>query len=204
MAEDIVGRDSELAALERFLSRVGDGPAAALIEGEAGIGKTSLWENCVGRAESRSWRVLRCRPAEAETKLSYAGLADLLAPVTDDELVELIDVQRHALEAALLRAGTPRAADPRAIATGLAALISRLADDGPVVVAVDDVQWLDSDSARALEFAVRRLPSSLALIVARRTNGQGAAPLGLERSLPAGRLERSYWDRSRLPRCVRS
>ena len=161
-----------------------------LIEGEAGIGKTSLWEECVALAEIRSGRVLRCRPAEAETKLSYTGLGDLLGPVADEELAGLVDVQRSALEMALLRAGTERSADPRAISTGLVTLLTRLANEGPLVLAIDDVQWLDADSAQALEFAFRRLPPSLALILARRTGGHSPAPLGLERSLPAERLER--------------
>ena len=169
MAHDLVGRESELAALDALLAGARDQPAGVLIEGEAGIGKTSVWEEGVRRAEARAYRVLRCRPAEAETELAYAALGDLLAPVADAELDDLVELQREALEVALLRVRTERAADPRAIFTGLVAVLTRLAEQAPLLVAIDDVQWLDAASARALEFAFRRLPASIMLILARRT-----------------------------------
>lgn len=190
MAQDIVGRDAELAALETLLASARGEPAAALIEGEAGIGKTSVWEEGVRRAKERSYRVLRCRPAEAETELAYAALGDLLSAVADEELGELVDVQREALEVALLRIRGKRAADPRAIYSGLVSLLTGLAEEAPLLVAIDDLQWLDAASARALEFAFRRLPGSVALILAQRTGDDERKPLALERSLPAERLER--------------
>jgi DNA-binding CsgD family transcriptional regulator len=186
----IVGRGAELAELEGLLTHHAGWPAAALIEGEAGIGKTSVFEWGVRDAEARGYRVIRCRPAEGETGLSYAALGDLLAPVSDDELADLVEVQQEALEVALLRVHTERAADPRATAMGLVSLLARLAEDRPVVVAVDDVQWLDAASARALEFAFRRLQASIAVILSRRTDTGGPANLGLDRSLPPERVVR--------------
>ncbi len=80
----IVGRDAELQAVERFLDTARERAAALLIEGEAGIGKTTVWLEAVAAAEDRSFRVLRARPAESEAKLSYAVLADLLGAVFDE------------------------------------------------------------------------------------------------------------------------
>jgi DNA-binding CsgD family transcriptional regulator len=188
---DVVGRDAELSALGSLLSAPQDGPRAIVIDGEAGIGKTTLFDEVAHRAERHPYRVLRCRPAEAETGLSYAALGDLLTPVGDAELLPLVDVQREALEVALVRADARRPADPLAVGMGLASLLTHLAQDRPLLVAVDDVQWLDADSARILEFAFRRLRSSVVVLLARRTGGEASpAPLGLDRWLPPERIHR--------------
>jgi predicted ATPase len=101
VARELIGREIELgAALTAFATL----PAVVAIEGEAGIGKTSVWRAVLDQLEARDNAVLSARPAEAETHLSYAGLADLLDPVLDDTLAELPAPQRQALEAALLRA----------------------------------------------------------------------------------------------------
>ena len=82
--EGIFGRDLELAAMERFLDGAPTWPSAVVIEGEAGIGKTTLWLEAVRRAEERGIRVLRARPAESEQKLSYVALADLVDEAFDE------------------------------------------------------------------------------------------------------------------------
>src|SRR5829696_4642408 len=74
--EGIFGRDLELAAMERFLDGAPTWPSAVVIEGEAGIGKTTLWLEGVRRAEDLGVRVFQARPAENEQKLSYVALAD--------------------------------------------------------------------------------------------------------------------------------
>ena len=73
----IVGREAELEAVERFLDGVPSGPLALVVEGEAGIGKTTLWLEAVRAAEDRAYRVLQVRPAQSEAELSYVALADL-------------------------------------------------------------------------------------------------------------------------------
>jgi DNA-binding SARP family transcriptional activator len=78
---DVVGRDEELAVVRAFLDAVDRLPATLAIEGEAGIGKTTLWRAATDYAEWRGYRVLSTRPAQAESQLSYTGLADLLEPV---------------------------------------------------------------------------------------------------------------------------
>jgi DNA-binding CsgD family transcriptional regulator len=190
--EPVVGREPELATTERFLAGLPEGPAALVIEGEAGIGKTTIWRHATRAAEAASYRVLSCRPAESETKLSFASLADLMGPVADDVLPELPEPQRHALEAALLRAelesGPP---DQRAVAAGFVSTLTTLSRTTPALVAVDDVPWLDGPSRRVLEFAARRLGNApVGLLVARRGGSEAPAPLALDRASPENRLER--------------
>jgi DNA-binding CsgD family transcriptional regulator len=154
----VVGRSAELAALDGFLEAANEGFATLAFEGEAGIGKTTLWLEGRHRAEQRGAVVLWCRPVASEAKLSFAALADLLWPVDDEVFAALPVPQREALEVALLRAapsGTPPSA--HAVGAGLVSVVRRLAAQGSVVLAVDDAQWLDSPSRVAIEFCARRL-----------------------------------------------
>ena len=190
MGDQIVGRDAELAAVERFLAALSDEPAALVVEGEAGIGKTTVWLEAIRLAEARGLRVLRARPTESEARLSFATLADLVGDVFEDLRDSLPPVQERALAAALLRGEPSEGADPRTIATGFVGMLAALAERGPVLVAVDDVQWLDPASEGALAFAARRLPPRLGLLLTRRTAGGEELPLGLARALPESRVER--------------
>ena len=189
----VFGREREVERARQFLSSVRDGFGALLVEGEPGIGKTTVWGEAVRLAEEEGYLVLRSRPAQAEAKLAFASLADLLAPVGDEVLSALPEPQRLALGAALLRSGPHRSpSEPRAIATGLQSVLSELAAESRVLVAVDDVQWLDRASATALAFALRRFGRDrpLALLAALRIEAGGAAdPLGLA-ELPPERLGR--------------
>jgi DNA-binding CsgD family transcriptional regulator/tetratricopeptide (TPR) repeat protein len=156
--DHIIGRASELEAIQCFVAEVAQGPSRLVIEGEPGIGKTTLWSAGVDTARRSGYRVLLARPAEIEVQLSFAALADLLAPVVDEVLPTLPAPQRRALEVALLLSEPEEAAaDHRAVATALFGALSTLSDRDPIVVAVDDAQWLDASSAAALEFAFRRL-----------------------------------------------
>src|SRR5262245_44471922 len=154
----IIGREREIAEVERLLDAAAAAPAHLALVGEPGIGKTTVFEAGVDAAERRGFRVLRARPAEAESSLAYAGLTDLLAGVEERAFDVLPDPQRGALDVALLRAApADRPADPRAVFAGFGSVVTSLAEDGPVVLAVDDLQWLDGPSTRALEFVGRRL-----------------------------------------------
>jgi hypothetical protein len=73
----LVGRDAELARARGFLDGIAVEPGALLVEGEPGIGKTTVWAAAITEAESRGIRVLQARAAETEVQLSYAALADL-------------------------------------------------------------------------------------------------------------------------------
>jgi DNA-binding CsgD family transcriptional regulator len=176
----VIGRERERAVLRKFL----DGtprPAALLLRGEAGIGKTTLWRDALASARSSGAVVLSCRPAESEAQLSFSGLADLLAPVLPDALVGLPGPQRKPLEVALLLTDAGQAPpDLRLIATAFLSVVRVLAADSPVLLAIDDVQWLDHPTARVIEFAVRRLQSErVALLVSERAQGGSTDPLGL-------------------------
>ena len=192
MVGSIIARQSELAALDDFLSGIADGPQALFFEGAAGIGKTRLWREGLERARARDMRVLATRPGGAEVQLAFAGIADLLHNVLDQVLGELPPPQRRALAIALL-VEDPDGAPPddRAVGAAFLAALRTVAADGPALLAVDDVQWLDAASERALEFALRRLDDEqLAVLGTIRVSPEEAEPAGLLRSFPHERLTR--------------
>jgi DNA-binding CsgD family transcriptional regulator/tetratricopeptide (TPR) repeat protein len=188
----LIGRGSELAVLDRFLRDLATHPGAVLVAGEAGIGKTVLWKAASGTAADLGHQVLAARPAESETSLPFAGLADLLEGVAEPVLRELPAPQRRALEVALLSADDGgRPVDQRTLSVAVLGTLRLLAAAGPVVVAVDDVQWLDPPSARVLQFVVRRLGDApVGLLLSLRTEPGSGDPLDLGRALPEERLVR--------------
>src|SRR5205809_7883610 len=103
MAFEIVSREEELASLNTFIGNPEGGPAALVLEGDAGIGKSTLWLAAVEHARAQGVRVLSSRPAEAERSLAHVGLGDLFEDVLDDVLPALSAPRRRALEVALLR-----------------------------------------------------------------------------------------------------
>jgi DNA-binding CsgD family transcriptional regulator len=191
MSGTVVGREDELSALTAFVEAISSGRSALLLEGEPGIGKTTLCEAAVAIARERSYRVLACRPSSNDTPLSFAALGDLLQPVLPDALDGLPSPQRRAIEVALLlEESDGRSAGQRAIAVALLGILRSLASVGPVLVAVDDAQWLDRETALTLEFAVRRLVDEpVGLLVAHRPDVCRLAD-DLERGLPAATLRR--------------
>lgn len=159
MTAELIGREPEIRMIEGFLDRAAGAPELFVLSGEAGIGKSALWQAGLDRARARGARVLSHRAVEAEAVLSFAGISELLAGAADEVLPSLGDLRRRALEAALLLDGSSSGGGVEPRAVGLAVLDSLrvLATTGPVIVAVDDVQWLDTASARILFFALRRL-----------------------------------------------
>jgi DNA-binding NarL/FixJ family response regulator len=185
----IIGRERELAELGRLVAGLPSGPAAVLLQGEAGIGKTTIWEAGNAGAADASIPVLATRAVEGEMRLSFAAVGDLLAGELDQILPALPDPQRDALEVALLLARPrARAPDRRAVANAFLSALRILARRGPVVVAVDDVQWLDAPSASALAFALRRVRTEpVGFLLTRRTP---SAPIDwLDRPPPDLELE---------------
>jgi DNA-binding CsgD family transcriptional regulator len=169
----IVGRDFELMAVSEFLA--GEGPRALVLSGRPGIGKTTLWSAGSAAGAERGLRVLSARPSGAEAQLSFTALIDVCDGV-DTALEGVPAPQRSALDVALLRAdpgSTPP--EPGAIALGLLNVLRALAAEGPLLIALDDIQWLDAASADALAFAARRLEQEpIAFLLAKRP-GRAAA-----------------------------
>ena len=188
----VIGRDEELGAVRAFLERLAEGPGALVLSGEAGIGKTVLWEAGVEDARERLARVLICRGVEAEASLSFAGLSELLGAVLDEVGPSLAPPRRRALEVALLLVEpgeTPP--DPHAIGLAVLDVLRALSEQEPVLVALDDVQWLDPASAGAIQIAFRRLNDEpVGLLATLRKAPEFAEPFELERAFPDGRLER--------------
>jgi predicted ATPase len=179
--DEVVGRGNELAAVERFLERARGGLSALVLEGEAGIGKTTIWHEAVDMARTAGFTVLTSGPARSEQGLTLGGLTDLFADVDDEVLGGLPDPQRHALEIALLRLEPSGSLpDQRTLSVAVAGLLRALTTRSPVLIAVDDTQWLDESSAAIVTYAVRRLTDRpLGLLVSVRTGSvaEGASDL---------------------------
>jgi predicted ATPase/DNA-binding CsgD family transcriptional regulator len=187
----IVGRSRELSAVRDVLDLVSADHAALVLSGDAGIGKTILWRQAVESAKARGFRVFQCRGGPSETTLTYAGLADLMTEVDAHEIERLPPPQSRALEVAILRADADGPApDQRAVSAAFLTLISNAAAEVPLVLAVDDTQWLDAPTARVLAFALRRTRSQRIGLVAtvRTTNEPFSLPFELDRSLPPDRI----------------
>ncbi len=184
LGDAIFGRKSEIATLNVFL-RPGEGPRALVLEGEPGIGKTTLWQAAVEDARTRGLQVLASSPVSVERQLSFAALADLLTDRLDAVASRLPLPQRRALEIALLledpAGGT---AERRTVAAATLSALRELCGADPLLLAVDDVQWLDEPSAAALSFAMRRLGDApVSVLAARRVEPSSPAPTDLETAI---------------------
>jgi DNA-binding CsgD family transcriptional regulator len=190
MEAELIGRDEELHHVRQFLAAVPARASALLIAGEAGVGKTSLWQSGLDLADAAGMHALVARPTEAETSFAYAALGDLLGDHLD-VLRDLPHPQRRALEVVLLVVERGEPPDQQAVALATLAALRSLGHASPLIVAVDDVQWLDRPTAAVLAFAVRRLKDEpIGLLIAQRTSPQAAVPLGLDRPPAADRLDR--------------
>jgi len=162
----LLGRRRERDLLDRLLEGAGSGDGGVLvIHGEAGVGKTVLLEYAVETAQA--FRILRTAGVEAEMELPFAALQQLCSPILELN-ARLPPPQRDALTVAFgLSAG--RAPNPFLVGLAVLGLMSEAAEDQPLLCAVDDAQWLDRASARALVFVARRLlAEKVALLFAAR------------------------------------
>jgi DNA-binding CsgD family transcriptional regulator len=210
MTVDLIGRREELLAFDEFLRAVPAGGHALLLEGDAGIGKTALWQEGTRRAREHGFRVVTSRSAHSETQIAFATVGDLFAPVVDEMLTQLTPVQVRALETALLMR-EPEGPPPEVRLLGLAflSIVRALIQDAPLLLGLDDVQWVDPSSAEVLTFMLRRLEGEPVGILATVRGRPVEVPLELDRAfaaferlavepLSAGAIHRLLWGRLAL------
>jgi DNA-binding CsgD family transcriptional regulator/nucleoside-triphosphatase THEP1 len=186
----VIAREEELALIEDRLDALPAGGASAvLIEGEPGIGKTTVLTAALDAARNRAYHVLACGAAASEVQLSYAALGDLLERLPPGAGDALPPPQRRALDVALRIRDAESESDLRTIGIAVLNVLRGLAREAPVVLAIDDVQWLDRPTATVVEFVTRRLNSEPVLLLLTRRPASDGAPLGLSR-LGDGRLAR--------------
>lgn len=189
---ELIGREPELAAVRGFLAGLAAGPAALVIHGPMGIGKSALLRVAILMAAAAGVRVLLTAPETPELALPFSGLYDMVEPVLDVASEVLPEPQARALGVATLRLSPDLApVGSLAVAVGLLGLIRSLAARSPVLIAIDDVQWLDPSSAGALRFVVRRLRDAhVGWLVTQRSERAFEPPVLLARApdLPAASL----------------
>ncbi|MBV8928067.1 MAG: AAA family ATPase, partial [Mycobacteriaceae bacterium] len=192
MPTEIVSRASELQAVANLLVAARSEPSALMVEGEPGVGKTMLWLHATEQAREHDFRVLCARPSAVETVLSYAALSDMLATVDEGLLAQLPMPQRHAIDRIMLRASSDQApTESRVVAAAFLSVVEGLAKESPVLIAIDDLQWMDASSQRVLAFAARRFSGRIALLCTIRTTANNPTPvagLQLSRSTGVGRI----------------
>ena len=150
-----------------------------------------MLDAAVEAARRQSVAVLRCGPAEHESKLSFAGLRDLLENLYRETAAKLPVPQRRALAVALLLEEPEAPLDQGTVAAAFHTLLRERSRIGPVLLVVDDIQWLDPPTTATLAFAIRRLRDEpVGLLVARRSDGGGQVTFGIDRALSPERLDR--------------
>ena len=142
----------------------------------------------VGEAASRGYRVLDSRGAESEARLSYAALGDLLGEAPEYRCSRACR-PRSAMPSpcgpAPSRGGSAAWSIRRAVSLAAAYALRNLAADAPLVIAIDDLQWIDGPSARVLSFVLRRVADERVgmLVSIRQGSGSQGHPVDLERAL---------------------
>ena len=193
-SEKLIARDRELGVLLDAIAAPDVGPRAVVLEGDAGVGKTALLRRALDVAAESGWRILSSAPAASETRLAFAALGDLLDLVIDEALPALPKPLRRGLEIALLRGDTDSTQDPideRTIGVATLWVLRQLSAQAPLLLAIDDLQWVDASSAAALRFALRRLRDEPVLVLGtRRVEAGRGAPIELERMLGDERVRR--------------
>jgi len=182
----VVGRSYDTRSIAEYLKSVGSQPSALLIDGEPGIGRSTLWLAGLNQARERGFQTLSARVSKAEVDLEYATVADLLAEVDLEVLQRLPDAHVAAIDRVLLRGTSDATAEERhVVAAAVTSVIQRLCRDAPVIVGIDDVQWLDRCSRAVLGYVARRLGRQAALLVTERQEaGHPSATSWLELASP--------------------
>ena len=186
----VVGRSEEMSAVDRFLT--GNAGRSLFFEGEPGVGKSTVLHAAIERAQELGFDVRTARPAMVETALSFAGLRDLLAGVPFSTRERLPEIQRHALAVALAEEEAGSAPiDSGILGVATRGLLAFLAANGGLLLAIDDLQWLDESTAIVLVYALRRAgDADIRVLATRRGRSTDALPFGIEGALDEESLER--------------
>jgi DNA-binding CsgD family transcriptional regulator/tetratricopeptide (TPR) repeat protein len=183
---ELIEREQESAVLDALVDRLRDGGGAVVVRGEAGIGKSALLQRVRRRAVAQGARPLVTGGVESEAEFAFAGLHQLLRPVIG-ALAQLPESQRQTLEAAL-GLGVDIKPDSFRVAVAAFQLICEVADSVPLILIVDDAQWLDRSTLSVIAFIARRLEAEHVGLVAA-TRSRQSTPLDDAR-LPTLDLER--------------
>src|SRR5262245_57253216 len=168
----LVGREEGCPRLDRVLESARRGRSAVLLlRGEPGVGKTSLLRYAIQRAEAMN--VVRATGVELEAELEFSGLLELCRPLLH-HLDGLPEVQAEALSGVLGRREV-EIHDRFVVGAATLSLLAAAAEREALLVVIDDAHWLDSPSADALRFAVRRLLAERVAVVAATRPEDGAA-----------------------------
>ena len=186
---EVVGRGAEIDSIVGFL---GGDARAFVIEGEAGIGKSTLWLAGIELAREHEYEILRARPAAAESSLSLSGLRDLLGEISPDARVRLPEIQRSALAVALAEEdATSSGVESGLLAVAVLGLLQTLGTSHPLLLAIDDLQWLDESSGTILVYVLRRLrDADVRVLVTCRCGHNAPLPFALDRAVDERALER--------------
>jgi DNA-binding CsgD family transcriptional regulator len=184
VAGEIVGRSEALAVIGSFLADVATGGPALVVVGEPGLGKTTLLDHAAAVAVRADQRVLRTTAVEFETHVGLAGLHQLIAPVA--HAIRALDAPHSGVLATVFGSGSSLSVDRLAIAAALRAMLREVSREAPVLVAVDDLHWLDRPSAGVLTLLVHQLPASVGFLGTTRPAAEG------------------FFERARLNECVLS
>jgi DNA-binding CsgD family transcriptional regulator len=184
VAREIVGRSEALASIGSFVAGVPAGGGALVVVGEPGLGKTTLLDHATTAAASAGHRVLRATAVEFETYVGLAGLHQVIAPVADS--IGSLPAPHADVLATVLGSGSSATVDRLAVAAALRALLHQASREAPILIAVDDLHWLDRPSAGVLTLMVRQLRVGVGFLGTARPGAEG------------------FFERARLNECVLS